>query len=229
MSLASVSGGYLSLQGDSNADNIAINGTTTAGQFVIQGLNHTTINGWTSVIVKGAGQGITVDFLNGADQLAIGATTAVTILQDLDVTAAGANSSVLVVGSKIGGSVNITMGNGASNSVAIEGGTVAGGVNVFLGDGANDVVFVGSGVSATQPQTNFYGGYCGGGSSGYNAAPVSSALVVTQDMNIGVGNGAGDVINVAAGVTAQDLNINTGDGKADQVGVGSAGTMAQKA
>ena len=106
---ANVSGGYLTVRGDSNGNNISINGTATSGQLVIEGFNRTTVNGTASFTVNGATNGIRVTFLDGSDNL--------------------------VVGGNIGGNVSVGMGDGENDAVEIEGSAVGQSLSISLGMG----------------------------------------------------------------------------------------------
>lgn len=229
---AHVVAGSLVIRGDPSDNQIAVVAGANPGEFVITGLNNTTINKDVVPVTLHATKGVRIDMRGGANTVNFGdAATPTSIAGGLSIRGglngnSVANQTFTVQNVQVGGSLAVFAGSG-DDSITMDGST-ARSVGVFTGSGVDTITI--TNVSATGRMSVFSGAGAdtvsisgpGGGVAAarslfvFGGADTDTLTVqnvnVTGDMFVNTGAGAEDRPTLDSVTVGRNLFLKTGNG-----------------
>ncbi len=123
---ASLSGADLVVNGDNNGNEVVIRATAQSGQFVVEGLNGTTINGQQSATISGVTDDLRINLRNGENVLMLtaegpdGEQAVLNVVDDLQIRTGSGNDIVVLDNVRVGDRVNLRTGDGDDVIVTYE-------------------------------------------------------------------------------------------------------------
>ena len=115
---ASLSGADLVVNGDNSGNEVVIRATEQAGQFVVEGLNGTTINGQQSATISGVTDDLRIDLRNGDNVLLLtaegpdGEQSFLQVADDLQIRTGSAEDVVVFDNVRVGDRADLRTGDG---------------------------------------------------------------------------------------------------------------------
>lgn len=203
---AALAGGDLVLNGDNNSNEVVIRATDQAGQFVVEGLNGTTINGQASATISGVNDDFRINLRNGNNALlmtaegANGVQSSFRISDDVQIRTGNGNDVVVFDNVRVLGNTSLNTGDGDDSAVFFES-RLNGELRGNMGDGDDflglDNVRVDGRIRAS----------LGDGSD--NFIMFSSTVGDRVDANMGSGD---DLVGLVESTFEDDLRVNGNNG-----------------
>ncbi len=208
---ASLSGADLVVNGDNSGNEVVIRATEQAGQFVVEGLNGTTINGQQSATISGVTDDLRINLRNGDNVLLLtaegpdGEQSFLQVADDLQIRTGSGQDVVVFDNVRVGDRADLRTGDGADTIVTYQSQFV-GDFRVNTGNGS-DIL----GLDTTE----VFGRLRATLGSGDDVFVLFDCNVGERtDVNMGSGD---DFFGVHGSNFADELRLNGGNGDDDMI------------
>jgi hypothetical protein len=203
---AALAGGDLVLNGDNDSNEVVIRATNQVGQFVIEGLNGTTINGQASATISGVNDDFRINLRNGNNALLLtaervdGNQSLFQINDDVQIRTGNGNDVVVFDNVRVIGNTSLNTGDGDDTAVFFES-RLAGDLRGNMGNG-DDFIGLDSSRVDGRVRTNL-------GSGNDYFITFDSNLNDRVDANMGSGD---DLMGLVNTTFEDDLRVNGSNG-----------------